>query len=139
MPYWSVLWRSGVALARELAGTRQTGMRVVELGCGLGVPSLVAARARASVLAADESGQALELVDRNARENGLVVETARADWNQPDELVARAPFDPVLAADLLYEPASVAPLLALLPRLGAQVLLADPGRAPAAEFLDQAT
>src|SRR3954465_10627681 len=69
MPYWSVLWRSGVALARELAHETLAGRRVVELGCGLGLPSLVAARAGADVLATDEDGEALELLGRNAREN----------------------------------------------------------------------
>src|ERR671932_534881 len=44
VPYWSVLWRSGVALAREVAGAPLAGARVVELGCGLAVPSLAAAR-----------------------------------------------------------------------------------------------
>src|SRR2546429_2421423 len=76
-PYWSVLWRSGVALGRQVAGPRLSGLRVVELGCGLGVPSLVAARAGAAVLATDECAEALELVERNARENGLSLETAR--------------------------------------------------------------
>lgn len=138
VPYWAVMWRSGVALARELAGSRLAGLRVVELGCGLGVPSLVAAREGAEVLATDEDPDALALVERNARENGLVVATARADWGAPDELVARGPFDLVLAADVLYEEASVAPLLALLPRLGREVLLADPGRSVARPFLEQA-
>jgi predicted nicotinamide N-methyase len=138
VPYWAVLWRSGVALGRELAGSRLAGLRVVELGCGLGVPSLVAARAGAAVLATDESSEALELLERNAHENGLSVETARADWSTPDDLVARGPFDLVLAADVLYERPSVALLLSLLPRLGREVWLADPGRAVAAPFLEQA-
>jgi predicted nicotinamide N-methyase len=137
VPYWAVLWRSGVALGRELAGSRLAGLRVAELGCGLGVPSLAAARAGASVLATDESAEALELVEGNARENGLSVETARVDWGAADELVARGPFDLVLAADVLYERASVALLLSLLPRLGREVLLADPGRAVAGAFHEQ--
>src|SRR5215218_1035503 len=41
-PYWAVLWRSGVALARELDGLPLRGLRVVELGCGLAVPSIAA-------------------------------------------------------------------------------------------------
>ena len=138
VPYWSVLWRSGVALGRDLAGSRLAGLRVVELGCGLGVPSLVAARARATVLATDSCTQALELVERNARENGLGVETARVDWGAADELVARGPFDLVLAADVLYERTSVAPLLSLLPRLGREAWLADPGRPAAGAFLERA-
>jgi predicted nicotinamide N-methyase len=138
VPYWSVLWRSGMALARELASRPLAGLRVVELGCGLGVPSLVAARAGAEVLATDECAEALELLGRNARGNGVAVQTAGVRWSEADELAARGPFDLVLAADVLYERTSVAPLLSLLPRLGREVLLADPGRPVAAPFLDQA-
>ena len=138
MPYWAVLWRSGVALGRELASAQLGGLRVVELGCGLGVPSVVAARAGAEVLATDGSDEALELVERNARENGVEVATARADWAAADDLVARGPFDLVLAADVLYDRASVAPLLSLLPRLGGEVWLADPGRPAAEAFLEEA-
>jgi len=65
-PYWSVLWRSGVALAHELDGAPLRGVRVVELGCGLAVPSLAAARAGAQVLATDEAPEALALAERNA-------------------------------------------------------------------------
>jgi predicted nicotinamide N-methyase len=137
-PYWAVLWRSGIALARAIEGDEGlAGRRVVELGCGLGAPSLVAARAGADVLATDESDEALELVEGSARENGLAVATARVDWNAPDALVARGPFDLVLAADVVYERQSVAPLLALLPRLGGEVLLADPGRPPLEDFLER--
>jgi predicted nicotinamide N-methyase len=138
MPYWSVLWRSGVALGREVAGAPLAGLRVVELGCGLGVPSLAAARAGARVLATDAEPEALELVELSARENGLDVETARADWGAPGDLVARGPFDLVLAADVLYEEESVVPLLSVLPRLGREVWLSDPGRQPARGFLERA-
>jgi predicted nicotinamide N-methyase len=136
-PYWSVLWRSGVALARELDRIDLRGQRVVELGCGLGLPSLAAARAGADVLATDTDPEALELLARNAEANGLPVETARVDWAEPDELIRRAPFDLVLAADVLYERHSVAQLLSLLPQLGPQSWLADPGRPNAEAFLDR--
>jgi predicted nicotinamide N-methyase len=137
-PYWAVLWRSGVALARELDREALNGMRVVELGCGLAVPSIVASRAGAEVLATDSDAEALELVAANARANGVRVETAVLDWARPDELVSRAPFDLVLAADVLYERASVALLLALLPRLAPEAWVADPGRPAADAFLEQA-
>jgi len=137
-PYWAVLWRSGVALARELDGERLGGVRVVELGCGLGAPSLAAARAGASVLATDGSDDALTLLARSARANGVRVETARTDWASPGELLERAPFDLVLAADVLYERAAVAQLLSLVPRLAPRAWLADPGRPAADAFLEQA-
>ena len=137
-PYWSVLWRSGIALARELDGVAIRGLRVLELGCGLAVPSIAAARAGAAVLATDACGEALELVARNARANGVRVETATVDWAEPDELVGRAPFDLVLAADVLYERAGVAQLLSLLPRLAPEAWLADPGRPGAGAFMEEA-
>jgi predicted nicotinamide N-methyase len=137
-PYWSVLWRSGVALARELDEVALDGLRVVELGCGLAVPSLAAARGGAAVLATDADHQALALVARNADANGVSIETATVDWAEPDDLVGRGPFDLVLAADVLYERASVAPLLSLLPRLAPAAWVADPGRPAAGALLKQA-
>src|SRR5690606_38385275 len=127
-PYWSVLWRSGQALARGVAQLGLAGRRVVELGCGLGLPRIAAARAGARVLATDQHVEALELLARNAAANGVAVETAVVDWSAADELVARGPFDRVLAADVLYERQSVATLAALLPRLAPEAWIADPGR-----------
>jgi predicted nicotinamide N-methyase len=138
-PYWAVLWRSGVALACELDGVALRGLRVVELGCGLAVPSIAAARAGAAVLATDACPDALELVARNARANDVRIDTATVDWAEPGELVRRAPFDLVLAADVLYERTSVAPLLSLLPRLAPEAWLADPGRPAAGAFVEQAS
>jgi predicted nicotinamide N-methyase len=140
-PYWAVLWRSGVALARELAcgGAPLRGRRVVELGCGLAVPSIAAARGGASVLATDTCPEALELAERNAAANGVRIETAAMDWGKRGAAPAGAPFDLALAADVLYERASVAPLLSLLPRLAPEAWLADPGRTAAGAFLEQAS
>lgn len=137
-PYWSVLWRSGVALARELDGIALGGRSVVELGCGLAVPSIAAARAGARVLATDSAPEALALAARNAAANGAQIETATVDWNQPEALVERAPFDLVVAADVLYERSGAALLLSLLPRLAPEALIADPGRTSAAAFVEEA-
>jgi predicted nicotinamide N-methyase len=138
-PYWSVLWRSGVALARELDGMALDGLHVVELGCGLGLPAIVAARAGARVLATDACPEALPLVARNAAANAASVDTAAVDWTAPHELVARAPFDLLLAADVLYEEGAAAALLELLPQLGPEAWLADPGRPTAGPFLAEAS
>ena len=99
------------------------------------------------MLATDASAEALALVARNADANDVRIETARVDWFEPDglvglvgldELVERGPFDLVLAADVLYEAANVAPLLSLLPRLAPEAWLADPGRPAAEAFLELA-
>ena len=82
--------------------------------------------------------EALELVAENARGNDVRIDTALVDWAQPDGLHSRAPFDLALAADVLYERSSVAPLSSLLPRLAPEAWLADPGRPAAAAFLNEA-
>ena len=137
LPYWAELWPSGVALARRVAVRSLRGARVLELGCGLGLPSLAAALAGGRVLATDWSPQAIELLEENAERNGAALETALVDWADPAAIVERAPWDLVLAADVLYERRNVPPLLDLLPRLieRGELWLADPGRAPAEELL----
>jgi predicted nicotinamide N-methyase len=137
-PYWSVLWRSGVALARELAAEELEGLRVVELGCGLAIPSIAAARGGAEAIATDGDIDALALVRRNAEANDVEVKTAAVDWADPDELVERGPFDLVLASDVLYERPSIALLLNMLPRLAPVAWIADPGRPAAGAFFEQA-
>jgi predicted nicotinamide N-methyase len=138
LPYWAELWPSGVALARRLAGRSLRGARVLELGCGLGLPSLAAALAGGRVLATDWSPGAIALLEDNAARNDAALETARVDWTRPGLLVERAPWDLVLAADVLYERRNVEPLLALLPQLlgpRGELWLADPGRPPREAFL----
>lgn len=138
LPYWADLWPSAVALARAVAARPLSGRRVLELGCGLGLPSLAAALAGARVLATDWSPDAVAFAAANAARNGLAVETQVCAWSQPEEIVDRAPWDLVLAADVLYEPRNVEQLLDLLPRLvegSGEVWLADPHRAPTYAFL----
>jgi predicted nicotinamide N-methyase len=83
LPYWAELWPSGVALARRVAARALTGARVLELGCGLGLPSLAAAQAGGRVLATDWSPQAIELLRDNAERNGAELELERVDWARP--------------------------------------------------------
>jgi predicted nicotinamide N-methyase len=134
-PYWAVLWRSGVALARELAGRELDGLRVLELGCGLGLPSLAAARNGATVLATDAEDDALALLARNAASNGIELRAMRADWTEPLRLLQEAPFDLVVAGDVLYEAGAPEQLALLVPQLARRLMLADPGRPGVESFL----
>ena len=141
MPYWAELWPSGIALARAVSGASLRGRRVVELGSGgLALPSLAAALAGARVLATDWAPEALPLAAMNAERNGAAIEVAREAWGAPDRLVAEAPWDLVLAADVLYERRNLDQLVGLLPRLvdrRGEVWLADPGRANLPRFVER--
>jgi predicted nicotinamide N-methyase len=138
LPYWAELWASAVALAHDVSIRSLRGRRTLELGCGLGLPSIAAALGGAEVLATDWAPEALDVTLRNAERNGARVGTLLADWSRPVELLARAPFDLVLCADVLYEPRNVDALLELLPQLTNEVLLGEPGRATAGRFFEGA-
>jgi len=138
LPYWAELWPSARVLAAHVAARALRGARTLELGCGLGLPSIAAALAGGRVLATDWSPDAVRATAANAERNGVELETLECSWAEPDAIVDRAPWPLVLASDVLYERRNVEQLLDLLPRLVDEtglVLLADPGRVPAERFL----
>src|SRR3954447_24014735 len=91
LPYWVELWPSGLALARALHGRALRGARGVELGCGLGLPSIGGAIAGGRVLATDWSAEAVALATQNARRNGVEIDADVVSWYAPDELVEAGP------------------------------------------------
>jgi predicted nicotinamide N-methyase len=138
LPYWAELWPSALALARMVAARALHGASTLELGCGLGLPSLAAALAGGRVLATDWSPEAVAMTARNAERNGLSIETLVCSWSEPEPLLVRGPWNLVLASDVLYEERNGEALAPLLPRLLAshgEVWLADPGRPAAERFL----
>jgi predicted nicotinamide N-methyase len=137
LPYWAELWPSGVSLARHIATRDLRGLRVLELGCGLGLPALAAALRGADVLATDWAEDAIDLLRRNAERNGVFLRVARVRWSDPEPLLRAAPWDLVLGADLLYEARNAEQLAQLIPQLGGDMLLAEPGRPYAKELLER--
>jgi len=147
LPYWAELWPSAIALARAVVPAPPAspapplpvaGRRVLELGCGLGLPSIAAALAGAEVLATDWSPDAVAFVAENARRNGAALDTLVSDWADPETLPALGPWDLVLASDCLYERRNIDQLLVLIPELvgdGGELWLSDPGRPQTDRFL----
>jgi predicted nicotinamide N-methyase len=140
LPYWAELWASAVALAHDVSLRSLRGKRTLELGCGLGLPSIAAARSGGRVLATDWSPDAVLATAANAERNDVRVETLECSWASPEAIVERGPWDLVLASDVLYERRNANLLLRLLPQLVDErglVLIADPQRAAAARFLER--
>jgi predicted nicotinamide N-methyase len=136
MPYWAELWASGRALASVIHGRSLRGASVLELGCGLALPSFAAAAAGGRVTASDWSPSALGLAAANAKRNEVDIATWVLDWFEPP---SDPPwFDLVIAADVLYEARNGAALLDLLPKLTREVWIADAGRAAAGRFFADA-
>jgi predicted nicotinamide N-methyase len=137
-PMFGVIWPAARALAGLVAERVRPGESVIELGCGLALPSLAAAAAGARVLATDGHPWAERLLEHNARANGLEVPFARLDWRDPG---AVGRFDRVIASDVLYGQHMPELLAAVLPRLlapGGVAWITDPGRPPLTRFLAEA-
>jgi ETFB lysine methyltransferase len=136
IPYWANVWESALVLAEDLAALDGRGRTLLELGCGLGLPAIVAARQGFAATASDYEEPALEGVRFNAELNGAPgLATRLIDWRRlPDDL---GRFDVVVAADVLYEKHHAVALAAVIARTLAPAgtaLVADPGRARAAEI-----
>ena len=136
IPYWANVWESAIVLAEEIALLDGRGMRLLELGCGIALPAMVAARRGFAATASDYETDALEAVRYNADRNAAAaVATRLLDWRSlPDDL---GTFDRVVAADVLYEKHHAEALAAVIARTLAPTgtaLVADPGRAKAVQF-----
>ncbi|HEX8981165.1 MAG TPA: hypothetical protein VF792_00210 [Ktedonobacterales bacterium] len=147
LPYWALLWPSGLALAEALLAEPATiqQRRCLELGCGLGVTAAVALSLGADLTISDLFPEALLFAEYNTlRMAGQAAHPLLLNWRTPagrERLLATAPFDMLLAADVLYEPEDLEPLLTLAPALlrpDAPFWLAEPGRKASRAFVEQA-
>lgn len=138
LPYWADLWPAAIGLSTYLLKSTDVGpgTRVLEIGCGMGLCGIVAARKGAEVAMTDYLPEALELAELNALRNlDRPLRFQQMDWREPDTAL-RA--DILLASDVAYENRAFQPLLdafesLLLP--GGKILLSEPRRDIARPFL----
>lgn len=139
LPYWADLWPSAQVLAREVREMRLGDLRVLELGCGLGLVAVGATLAGALVTATDYYDDALLFATLNvAQATGRTIATRMVDWTAMPADLGR--FDVVLTSDVLYEPryaALVAGAITATLRRGGEAIVADPGRIACEDFLNE--
>lgn len=136
-PYFGVLWPAAEAISLYLNEHPELikNKNVLELGCGLGLPSLVASHLGGKVLATDFHPHVEEYFLRNCRHSSVNCEYLRLNWRENPNLGS---FDVVMGSDVLYEskhPKEVARGLLRFVKPGGVVLLSDPGRSYLQSFV----
>jgi predicted nicotinamide N-methyase len=140
LPYWADIWSSSVELARwclEEADLR--GKHILEIGCGLGLAGIAAARAGAWVTLSDYDPDALAFAEFNVATNLSPTQASRVcllslDWR---DLPSLQPFDMIIGADVVYERSSFAALMEVLRKLlkpSGHALFTEPDRTIGADF-----
>lgn len=136
---WSLfgqLWPAGQVLANAMSIIPIAGRRILEIGCGLGLSSLVLQRRCADITASDHHPLAPSFLLHNAEINCLKpVAYVDLSWEKPHTSLGL--FDLIIGSDILYERDHAHLLAALIARHAkpsAEIVTTDPGRGVSAAF-----
>lgn len=138
IPYWLELWPSAIGLARHLCslGPMLSGQTTLELGCGIGLPSMVVKKLNGCPILSDYTQEALEFSKNNWQLNvDHLPQFIELDWRTPPSDV-KVEF--ILASDIAYERRFFDVLPNTFKKLimpGGKIFLSEPGRAIAQDFL----
>lgn len=136
---WSifgVVWPSSLVLAHFLINFELKGKRILEVGCGIGLVSLVLNHFLADITATDYHPEAELFLRHNVSiNNGRDIPFVRTDWSDRKNQLGE--FDLIVGSDLLYE-AGHGKLLSTFieqhSKSHCEVVLVDPGRGHHAKF-----
>ena len=130
---WSLfgqLWPASRVLAKAVKHIDISNRRIIELGCGLGLPSLVLQSRGADVTASDHHPLSKKFLSYNAALNRLPdIPYLDLPWTSLDQTIGQ--FDLILGSDILYEQNHASMLADLVSHLAspkAKVLITCPGR-----------
>ncbi len=136
---WSlfgIIWPSSEVLAHLMVDYQIGSKRILEVGCGIALASLVLNHREADITATDYHPEAGNFLDVNVRlNNGKEIPFVRTGWE--DEESSLGKFDLVIGSDILYERFYIKPLADFINQHAkphCDVILVDPGRHHHAHF-----
>ncbi|MCB2181521.1 MAG: histidine kinase [Desulfobulbaceae bacterium] len=135
-PLFGVIWDSGKLLAHLMFDHEVQDLRILEVGCGIGLASLVLNHRLADITATDYHPEVEDFLIKNVKLNkDAVIPFVRTGWGDTDSGLGE--FDLIIGSDLLYERDHVALLSGFIDqhaRPHCQVIVVDPGRGLHARF-----
>ena len=136
-PLFGQLWPAGCVLAEHMATQDVAGKRIIEIGCGMALASLVLHSLGADVTASDHHPLTADFLARNCALNDLPsLPYLDAHWDRPDGALGL--FDVIIASDVLYERGHADSIAAFIERPAAPpagVGSSAPGRGNAAAMM----
>ncbi|NKB36011.1 MAG: methyltransferase [Gammaproteobacteria bacterium] len=139
--FFGVVWEASKVLAREMADYEIGSKRILEIGCGMALSSLLLNSRHADISATDHHPQAGQFLEENVRLNGgQAIPFLRTDWKTEHDGLGK--FDLIIGADLLYERDHVEDVSAFINRHAQQsneVIMVDPGRGNRSSFSKKMT
>ena len=129
-PIFGIIWPSALVLAHYVCDYDTDSKRILEIGCGMALSSLLLNKQHADITATDYHPEVSKFLTRNTLLNDdRPIPYEQADWsNSHNELGL---FDLIIGSDLLYEDEHIELLANFIERHSkptCEVILVDPGR-----------
>ena len=135
-PLFGVVWPSSLVLGRFMRDFDVAGLRILEVGCGLGLTSLVLGLRQADITATDHHPEVQAFLDANTSLNGIgAIPYLCCDWQDEDDDLGR--FDLIVGSDVLYLRGHAELLSRFIDRHASrhcEVILVGPGRREQVRF-----
>jgi predicted nicotinamide N-methyase len=129
-PIFGVIWPSSLVLAHYISSYNTGTKRILEVGCGTALSSLLLNKKNANITATDQHPEAETFLERNTLLNeDKTIDFVRVDWASNNKKLGL--FDLIIGSDLLYEDQHVELLANFIEKHSkpaCEVILVDPGR-----------
>ncbi len=129
-PMFGVIWPSSLVLAHFIDNYDTGSKRILEVGCGMALSSLLLNKQQADITATDYHPETSKFLQRNTQLNeDRDIAFELVNWSDNSDNLGR--FDLIIGSDLLYEDAHtelLANFIEAHSMPACEVLIVDPGR-----------